>query len=188
MPGASVIESRFQVPGRVGLARVDRTRQAGWPCCRNKPIPGRGPAGETAMASDLDGSGRKLLVLRISPCDLPGLLAGVVGVDLFEVDETVARDRLRDMIAAVRSGRAKPSVAPGFPGPARAVPSEPVFPGGPVFPGEPEEQALGSRQGRGFPPRHRRAPGHAAHRRAHKLALPGSQVCGCSLVCAACRS
>jgi ABC-type branched-subunit amino acid transport system substrate-binding protein len=103
---------------------------------------------QAAMARDLDGSGRKLLVLRISECDLPGLLAGVVGVDLFGVDETVARDRLRDMIAAASSGRAKPSVPPGFPGPGRAVPSEPVFPGGPgeQVPGSPPGPSGGRRR------------------------------------------
>ena len=63
-------------------------------------------------------------------CQRPGLLAGIVGVDLFGISEAEARDRLRQMVVAAESGRAKPAVAPGFPGAARIVPSEPHFPGG----------------------------------------------------------
>ena len=82
-----------------------------------------------AWASDPDGTRRKLLVVRVTQCERPGLLAGVVGVDLFGVTEVVARTRLRDMVTAAATGRAKPSVAPGFPGAGRAVPYEPQFPG-----------------------------------------------------------
>jgi hypothetical protein len=84
---------------------------------------------QTAWASDLDGTHRKLLVIRVTPCERPGLLAGVVGVDLFGVTEAVARTRLRSMVKSALMGRAKPSVAPRFPGLARAVPHEPQFPG-----------------------------------------------------------
>jgi hypothetical protein len=85
---------------------------------------------QAALAGDLDGSERKLLLVRVSSCGRPGLLAGRVGVDLFGVDEPTARDRLRKMIDAAMSGRAKPLVAPVFPGAGRAIPADPGFPGG----------------------------------------------------------
>jgi len=85
---------------------------------------------QAAWASDPDGTSRKLLVTRIASCRRPGLLAGVVGVDLFDVTEAVARDRLEQMASAAASGRTKPAVAPGFPGAGRVIPSEPSFPGG----------------------------------------------------------
>lgn len=81
-----------------------------------------------AWAADPGGTGRKLLVVRISPCDRPGLLAGIVGMDLFGIDSIAAQARLRDMVAAAEKGRAKPSVPPKFPG-DRAIPVEPKFPG-----------------------------------------------------------
>jgi hypothetical protein len=86
---------------------------------------------QAAMATDPDGTSRKLLIVRVADCQRPGLLAGIVGVDLFGISEAEARDRLRQMVAAAESGRAKPAVAPGFPGAARIVRSEPHFPGGP---------------------------------------------------------
>jgi WD40 repeat protein len=86
---------------------------------------------QAAVAGDPDGTGRKLLVVRVADCERPGLLAGVVGIDLFGVPEEEARNRLRAMVAAAESGRAKPATAPGFPGAltSRAVSSEPDFPG-----------------------------------------------------------
>src|SRR2546430_14258713 len=44
---------------------------------------------EAAWASDPTGSERKLLVVRIAPSDRPGLLRGVVGVDLLAATEAV---------------------------------------------------------------------------------------------------
>lgn len=87
-----------------------------------------------AWASDPAGTGRKLLVARVRECDRPGLLAGVVGVDVFGVAEAAARARLRRMVSEALAGRAKPDAAPGFPGRAmprerRAMPREPRFPG-----------------------------------------------------------
>src|SRR5262252_100285 len=85
---------------------------------------------EAAWAADPGGAGRKLLVIRVADCDRPGLLAGVVGVDVFGLDEPAARDRLLDMVTAAVAGRAKPVSAPGYPGAGRAVAAEPYFPGG----------------------------------------------------------
>jgi tetratricopeptide (TPR) repeat protein len=82
---------------------------------------------QASWASDPDGGGRKLLVVRVKECERPGLLAGVVGVDVFGIAEAAAKARLRRMIAEALAGRAKPDAAPGFPG--RAMPREPRFPG-----------------------------------------------------------
>lgn len=87
---------------------------------------------KSALASDPEGKDRRLLVVRVAECDRPGLLAGVVGVDLFGVTEADARDSLRQMVAAAVTGRAKPAIAPRFPGADRAIPAEPGFPGRPA--------------------------------------------------------
>jgi uncharacterized protein YjbI with pentapeptide repeats len=84
---------------------------------------------QAAWAQDPAGAGRKLLVVRVRECDRPGLLAGVVSTDVFGLSEAEARARLRAMVAAAVTGRAKPTVAPGFPGGGRAVAREPRFPG-----------------------------------------------------------
>ena len=86
---------------------------------------------QAAWANDPDGKGRKLLAVRVSACDRPGLLAGVVGVDLFGLTEPVARARLKQAISAAMTGRAKPSAPPGFPGSGRVMPLEPRFPAPP---------------------------------------------------------
>jgi TIR domain/AAA ATPase domain len=82
-----------------------------------------------AWAQDPAGAGRKLLVVRVAECDRPGLLAGVVSTDVFGLTEEQARARVRAMVAAAVTGRAKPAVAPRFPGGGRAVAREPRFPG-----------------------------------------------------------
>ena len=84
---------------------------------------------QAAWASDPDGAGRKLLTVRVKDCERPGLLGGVVGRDLFGLDENAAKSRLRTMVSAAIAGRAKPGEAPGFPGAGRAMPREPRFPG-----------------------------------------------------------
>ena len=84
---------------------------------------------QAAWASDPEGTGRKLLTVRVATCDRPGLLAGVVGVDLFGLAEATATARLRAMVSAAIAGRAKPEVPPGFPGAGRAMPQAARFPG-----------------------------------------------------------
>lgn len=83
---------------------------------------------EAAWAADPGGRQRKLLVARVRECDRPGFLAGVVDVDLFGRPEAETRARLRTMVSSAVTGRAKPKVAPPFPG-GRAMPREPRFPG-----------------------------------------------------------
>jgi hypothetical protein len=84
---------------------------------------------QAAWASDPDGTRRKLLVVRVEPCVRPGVLAGVVSVDLFGLPPASAKAELRRMVEEAAKGRAKPPVPPSFPGPHRAVPVEPSFPG-----------------------------------------------------------
>ena len=75
-----------------------------------------------AWASDPDTTGRKLLTVRVTDCDRPGLLAGGVGFGLFGLTETAAKARLLAKVSAAITGRAKPHTAPGFPGAGRAIP------------------------------------------------------------------
>jgi hypothetical protein len=87
---------------------------------------------QTAWLSDPAGATRRVLPVRVADCERPGLLASVVGVDLFGVGETDAKARLRQAITAAVGGRAKPGAAPPFPVPpvgSRAVPQRARFPG-----------------------------------------------------------
>jgi tetratricopeptide (TPR) repeat protein len=116
---------------------------------------------QVAWASDPDGTGSKLLTVRVCECERPGLLAGVVCTDLFGIDEAKARTRLSVFIAGALSDRAKPGTEPEFPG--RAIIQEPRFPGAlprvwkmparnPNFTGRTEELAdLGRRMVAGSP-------------------------------------
>lgn len=65
---------------------------------------------QAAWASDPVGAGRKLLPIRVSLCARPGLLAGVVGIDLFGLTEAAARIELRKAVSAATAGRIKPLV------------------------------------------------------------------------------
>jgi hypothetical protein len=84
---------------------------------------------QAAWANDPQGLQRKLIMVQVRGDRPPGLLAGVVGIDLVGLSEAAARLRLRDEIAAAVRGRAKPDSPPPFPLTLRAVPAEPRFPG-----------------------------------------------------------
>jgi tetratricopeptide (TPR) repeat protein len=84
---------------------------------------------QVAWAADPDGAARKLLTVRVADCARPGLLAGVTGTDLFDLDEAAARVRLLDTVKAAISRRVKPATPPRFPSGGRAVAAEPTFPG-----------------------------------------------------------
>lgn len=64
----------------------------------------------------------------MSNCAGPGLLAGIVCIDLFGIDEETACRRLREMIEGAIAGRQKPKVAPNFPGSEQSG-RQPPFPG-----------------------------------------------------------
>jgi hypothetical protein len=71
---------------------------------------------QAAWRADPQGRERKLLTVRVVDTDRPALLAGVVGVDIFDVDEATARARLSSMVKGAVSGRLKPADQPFFPG------------------------------------------------------------------------
>jgi hypothetical protein len=83
------------------------------------------------LAQDVEATSQKLLPARVSDCTQPGLLAGMVSIDLFEIDEATARRRLQQMIEGAIAGRQKPKIAPAFPGNERPG-RHPPFPGTPA--------------------------------------------------------
>jgi hypothetical protein len=78
-----------------------------------------------AFASDPTSKDRKLLPIRVQHCELKGLLAQIVYVDLVDLDEEAAESAL---LEAVQLTRRKPLVAPRFPATVRA-PDFKAFPG-----------------------------------------------------------
>jgi hypothetical protein len=67
---------------------------------------------------DPDGAKRRVIPVRVADCERPGLLAGIVSIDLFGVPEPKALQRLQDAINRALGGRAKPLNPPSFPGAA----------------------------------------------------------------------
>jgi hypothetical protein len=79
-------------------------------------------------AQDPKGAAHKLLPVRVSDAAPPGLLAGIVPIDLFGIDEETARSRLQEMVAGAIAGRQKPEAAVPFPGNEQSS-QHPPFPG-----------------------------------------------------------
>ena len=71
---------------------------------------------QAAFARDPQGRERRLIPVRIEPCERPGLLKAITGFDLFGLDETAANARLLQQINATVSGSAKLTTKPAFPG------------------------------------------------------------------------
>jgi len=71
------------------------------------------PEWARAMVDDPQGLQRRLVPVRVSSCEVTGLLRPVIYVDLVGLDAAAARSALLD---GVRPGRAKPSREPRFPG------------------------------------------------------------------------
>jgi hypothetical protein len=63
-----------------------------------------------ALDSDLLGSARGLVPVRVEDCPLPGVRGRTIGVDLFGLDETKARALLLRRIAETIEGRDEPAV------------------------------------------------------------------------------
>ena len=84
------------------------------------------PEWAAAFAQDPTGAKRKLVPVRVRDCKPTGLLAQVVYIDLVGLDEEAAKAAL---LAGVKRRRAKPSIAPPFPGKGQG--REPKFPGPP---------------------------------------------------------
>lgn len=71
------------------------------------------PEWAAAFACDPTGSKRKLLPVRVRPCELTGLLSQIVYIDLVGLRAEEACDKL---LKEVDFNRPKPGIAPGFPG------------------------------------------------------------------------
>jgi hypothetical protein len=84
---------------------------------------------QAAWAADPAGRDRRLLTVRVQDCDRPGLLKGVVSIDVFDVREATAKARVLAMVAGAIAGHARPDTPPPFPPAARAMPREARFPG-----------------------------------------------------------
>jgi hypothetical protein len=72
-----------------------------------------------AFAQDPQGLKRRLIPVRVEPCNTSGLLKQIVWIDLVGLSTEDARRRL---VAGVQPGRAKPLAPPLFPGEATEAP------------------------------------------------------------------
>ncbi|OHV69813.1 TIR domain-containing protein [Pseudofrankia sp. BMG5.36] len=70
---------------------------------------------QAAYDADPRGFTRRLVPIRLEDCPRPGLLSGVVSIDLFGRPPDEARQRLLDQIRHAVDGRAKPPAPPAFP-------------------------------------------------------------------------
>lgn len=70
---------------------------------------------QTAHRKDPRGFTRKLLPIRIEDCQRPGVLGGIVSIDLFGHDPEQASGQLLRNVRHALDGRAKPDRAPDFP-------------------------------------------------------------------------
>jgi tetratricopeptide (TPR) repeat protein len=79
------------------------------------------------FAQDPTSEQRRIVPVRVRECELKGLLAPIVYLDLVGKEEAAGK---RELLDGVKIGRRKPESAPGFPGRApRAVANKPRFPG-----------------------------------------------------------
>lgn len=86
-----------------------------------------------AFAQDPQGKKQKLIPIRVAPCDLTGILAPIVYLDLTDLPEKDARAALLGAFSA----RNKPASAPAFPGATEMkAPGEPST--SPSYPGATE--------------------------------------------------
>ncbi|MEX5637819.1 TIR domain-containing protein [Parafrankia sp. FMc2] len=70
---------------------------------------------QAALRADSQGFARRLVPVRVADCVRPGLLGGVVSIDLFGRSEADAAHHLRAQIIGAVHGRVKPKAAPHFP-------------------------------------------------------------------------
>jgi len=71
---------------------------------------------QEAFRSDPEGLERRLIPVRVAPCERPGLLGQVVSFDLFGLVALAAKQRLLEHVKGSEIGRAKPLAEPTFPG------------------------------------------------------------------------
>ncbi|MER6072046.1 TIR domain-containing protein [Streptomyces sp. NPDC001817] len=92
---------------------------------------------QAALRADPDAPERRLITVRVEDIPVEGLLATITYVDLVPVaDAGAARELLLARVRQALDGRARPSLAPGYPGganggPVAAVPAAPS-PGRPL--------------------------------------------------------
>lgn len=77
------------------------------------------PEWTAAFAQDPTGSGRKLVPVRVRPCQPPGLLKSLVYIDLVGLEAEAAKKKL---LSSIEDARLKPPVAPAFPAELISVP------------------------------------------------------------------
>jgi TIR domain len=135
------------------------------------------PEWAAAFASDPKGTSAKLLPIRITDFDPPGLLRAAVYLDFVGYDEDKCRELLR--LAAKRE-RGKPKHRPPFPGsagPAAREQAKPAFPGAPGKrdsgfandPPRPDSKTASPRAPR--PPDEEQASPEPVHWRSHMVLL-----------------
>jgi hypothetical protein len=103
------------------------------------------PEWAAAFAQDPQGRKQKLIPIRIAPCDLTGILAPIVYLDLVGLPEEDASAALLGAFSA----RNKPSSTPAFPGPPTAkafsvTQSQPSYPGTKQTAARPVTESLAS--------------------------------------------
>ncbi|HUV37094.1 MAG TPA: FxSxx-COOH system tetratricopeptide repeat protein, partial [Patescibacteria group bacterium] len=80
----------------------------------------------SAFSDDPDGKKGSLIPIRVKECKPGGLLSSIVYIDLLNLDEESAREKL---VSGVICGRQKPKHRPGYPGVKdRSITEKPNFP------------------------------------------------------------
>jgi hypothetical protein len=80
------------------------------------------------FVTDPSGTRRRLLPVRVEPCEVKGLLADRVYADLVGLDETTTRATLLDGVARAIRGHGPPTIRPDFPPGRAAAVDRPRFP------------------------------------------------------------
>jgi len=96
------------------------------------------PEWAAAFERDPTGAQRTLIPVRVRPCDLTGLLASIIYIDLVSKEESVARQLLLDGVSRQRGKPNKPPSFPGSNGNASASASgenAPILPKKALYPG-----------------------------------------------------
>jgi hypothetical protein len=85
------------------------------------------PEWAAAFAEDPQGAKGTLLPVRVTDCELKGLLRQIIYIDLVGKNEAEAKDAL---LSGIKTQRAKPLTNPQFPGEVpRSISKHPLFPG-----------------------------------------------------------
>jgi hypothetical protein len=87
------------------------------------------PEWAARFAQDARSQHDLLIPVRVRPCELEGLLAQIVYVDLVGCNEAAAKKRLFDQVSGIRTKPDEPPLYPSSSAGRRAVPKRPDFPG-----------------------------------------------------------